>query len=556
MRRFEEHATDLLILVSFSFSAILNFAAFNGLRGDEIFVVLLFGAGFLVYALCVAFLMRYVYAQSLLRLSVYASSIFVTIFLYPELRGLLWNVGQVELPVGQALLTLVIWLLLALGLGAGLVFVMERQVGRLAVAAMALVLLVNPVFFIVGQGFGSRSVNGSGADSGLVDMGLFSPATLPTSILEVEPRADTSGYPNIYMLSVDSYPPARVLAREHRLDNTEFFSALRARGFEIADGARSNFPATIYSVNTTMNMAYHRMVDARSEAEAIAAYQSKGFVGTISEPSIATTELKRRGYSFVLAENGFLGSIVCSDHVDTCINEQLASSELVSAIIQTTPLIDIFPHVDLEFAEFVALFSLRRASDFQASSRLIFESYTIDEVALLDPSDLDEPFLFLTHVVGMHNLGWDRNCDFIALERPPTVGEQAVLFRHQLGCLNSQILTGVDAILARDPSAIVFLLADHGTTLRHSQSRRPPDEWIGDADAVDELFGILLGLRVPTHCSPDMYNDMTPVNAMRRIFSCVDGEEHPLVPDRSFLFSVRGWTADPYFRHIDGEFAE
>lgn len=372
---------------------------------------------------------------------------------------------------------------------------------------------------------------------------------VPEDIISAEIK-NPAARPNVYFLSADSYLDQEVLRELFGIDNSGFIRALEQKGFVFPKRTTSNFPGTIYSLNTTLKMAFHDMVEMPKN-EAIERFVTTGF-GTIAGPSITSVEMKRRGYAYVFAENGFLESVSCTGHVDICLNSQFGSAELFSSIVQMTPGVDILPNIKDVFPDLSTMFALRRASDIQATGRQVYETFTMDLLADMPLGDFPEPYFFVTHAFGMHNIAWARDCSFIGFTQSSQFTQQQLTdyYRDQLHCLNEQFLTGINSIIERDPAAIIVVTSDHGTSLGYQQSTRSPDEWADNPTATEQLFRILLGFRFPEECRDLPYDGVSLVNVMRLIFSCIDGRPYELLPDRQFLLSVGGWRDHPYFMEV------
>ena len=66
----------------------------------------------------------------------------------------------------------------------------------------------------------------------------------------------TSELPDIIYLVPDRYPSAKTLIHVYDIDNSPFYAALKARGFEVAKNAHTNYPMTFQSLASTLNGGY------------------------------------------------------------------------------------------------------------------------------------------------------------------------------------------------------------------------------------------------------------------------------------------------------------
>jgi hypothetical protein len=134
-------------------------------------------------------------------------------------------------------------------------------------------------------------------------------------------------------------------------------------------------------------------------------------------------------------------------------------------------------------------------------------------------------------------------------------------YRENTRKANVHMLQTIDRISEIDPNALIVIAGDHG-------SYRYGDAWKGadnpndafeakglDSDAVAvDYFGILMAIRSRGQCDELIYENMTPVNLMRVIFSCLSGDRellHGRVADMSIFPS--GVPTSIYMTVKDGK---
>ncbi len=81
--------------------------------------------------------------------------------------------------------------------------------------------------------------------------------------LPAEVASPDEGHPDIYYLVLDGYGRGDVLQKYYGFDNAEFLDGLRQRGFYIADKSSTNYPSTVFSLPSSLNMRYHELIDRR-----------------------------------------------------------------------------------------------------------------------------------------------------------------------------------------------------------------------------------------------------------------------------------------------------
>jgi hypothetical protein len=98
-------------------------------------------------------------------------------------------------------------------------------------------------------------------------------------------------------------------------------------------------------------------------------------------------------------------------------------------------------------------------------------------------------------------------------------------FAVDTGCLNKEVIEGIDYILANDKSdPIIIIQSDHGSPLLE------PEPTKNNLVA----FAILNVMRFPPGCGQRFYDSISTINTFRLVFSCLENEPLPLLPDRHF----------------------
>ena len=62
--------------------------------------------------------------------------------------------------------------------------------------------------------------------------------------------------PDIYYIILDEYPNNESLKKNYGFDNTEFLTFLENSGFYVVNNSFSNYPTTIQSLSSSLNMEY------------------------------------------------------------------------------------------------------------------------------------------------------------------------------------------------------------------------------------------------------------------------------------------------------------
>jgi hypothetical protein len=73
---------------------------------------------------------------------------------------------------------------------------------------------------------------------------------------ELPTTSDISVHPDIYLIILDAYGRADFIEKAFHYNNSEFIAFLEEKGFFIAEQSRTNYPQTLLSVSSMLNMNY------------------------------------------------------------------------------------------------------------------------------------------------------------------------------------------------------------------------------------------------------------------------------------------------------------
>ncbi|GLR90139.1 sulfatase-like hydrolase/transferase [Bradyrhizobium iriomotense] len=313
-----------------------------------------------------------------------------------------------------------------------------------------------------------------------------------------EPAARFRISPNIYWIVLDGYPRLDVLKDEFAFDNSDFIRSLATVDFVVLGKSRSNFPATVNSISSTLNSDY----TVTGEGDALKPFPIEQMEALVRGKSRTVSRLASAGYTYVHFENGYDYLTECAPDVPKCVRGNLGLDELDIAILSNTPIIDLVLRYQQQ-----APFAWGGVSDLTSKLEAIRST----------PS----PFFLYAHVLAPHPpIRFTATCGFRAadpdLQRWTPSARPA--FIDQLRCTNSQALTLLQKIVRDDASALIILQSDHGTAFR-GQFGKPPTDW-SDAD-LHERFGALDAMRLPRQCRAAAADDLTLVDTFPLVFSCL-----------------------------------
>jgi hypothetical protein len=176
------------------------------------------------------------------RAAVVTSTVLMGVFSYGALQQFLtasFTSGSEATPFWIKLVT-VCFLAVILCLTAVLRWSQYLQQANYILNVVSIFLVAGPLFQAGMGNFGTYALRDALPDRAAFDQNPLAGKQL-------------SDRPDIYYFILDGYGREDVLKEDFDFDNAEFLSALRDRGFEVADQATANYPATIISVSSAVN---------------------------------------------------------------------------------------------------------------------------------------------------------------------------------------------------------------------------------------------------------------------------------------------------------------
>ncbi|MBI5708046.1 MAG: hypothetical protein HZC36_13775 [Armatimonadetes bacterium] len=340
--------------------------------------------------------------------------------------------------------------------------------------------------------------------------------------------------PDIYYIVLDGYGRSDVLKELYGLDNEPFLSALRARGFFVADRAQTNYVQTELSIASSTNFDYLQDLPKPSGS----GEDMRGILDGMIDDSRFSRLVKQFGYQYVGVATGFPALRFSS--ADVTYSGDSGQSLYLSALLEKTPI-----QTPGQF----------RNSMFQVRYDLLKDSF----VNLKRLGEQTGPPRFvMAHVLAPHPpFVFKEDGTFTAPKRAfayydgsdfmisgGTQEEYASGYAAQVKALNRMLLQTIDAILANgDREAVILLQGDHGPKLGLDQN-------LIEKTDLGEVLPILLAARGPDPLKSELLPDMTPVNLTRTVARTIFGQSMEPLPNRSYYSP---WLYPYRFEEVKGE---
>lgn len=340
--------------------------------------------------------------------------------------------------------------------------------------------------------------------------------TLIAAALSRGPEPGFEPARDIYYIVLDSLGSADALQRNYGLDLAPAVAALRARGFYVVEGARSNYSQTYLSLSSTLNLGY---LDEVARAVGSTTTDRAPLEYLIQQNALMRLA-SRAGYRNVAIGSDYMATQQF-DQADVCVCSVSGIDELEVAALALTPLAaaplewlvggDLYgPHRRKIVDTFATLEDFKRGS-----VRTFLFAHVLAPhppfVLARDGSPLPPPST-------PYSLSEWRAAGGAETEYIRGYGEQS---RYVL----DRITAFVDAVLQQPgPPPVIVVHGDHGPGLRMNTG--------GSNEAsMRQRMEIFAAYYFPGGAD-SLYPTMTPVNGARLLASTYLGAELPPLPDR------------------------
>jgi hypothetical protein len=333
------------------------------------------------------------------------------------------------------------------------------------------------------------------------------------------------GLPDIYYIILDGYARADVLQEVYAFDNSEFTSFLEDQGFYLAGQSRTNYPQTVCSLSSSLNMTYlddlpGQVGEATRDLSPLQAMTSHNRV---------FARLRQEGYLIRNISSGFF----FTEDLDVEVTEapEYQVSALQGQLLSLTPypifadLLGLSDPYDLHRERIrYALQHLRQRPE---TERPVF---TFSHIVAPHP-----PFVFDAGGGEVQPVG-----AFSIFDGDQYAGSQEDYlegFRQQTIFVNQEIKQVITDILGNSSRPVIIVLqSDHGPG-----SRLVWKDW--ERSYLPERMSILNAYYFPDGDYSHLYPSITPVNSFRVILSQFFAEAYPLLADRNYFASL----GSPYY---------
>ena len=343
--------------------------------------------------------------------------------------------------------------------------------------------------------------------------------------------SDTETPPDVYYIILDEYSRSDVLNEYHDFDNDEFIEFLENRGFHVAKESYANYPLSMQSIPSLMNMRYLDFL-VEEIGEDVRSYKP------LNEKSVGLLPNNQVMKNFKSMEYKIINFNTHSLHkhdfdladVNICDRDvYVMDNRLFDSTLRTT----IFGYIVERWDE---------------EERRDIVTCTFNELPDIKESFKDEPIFVWAHLMLPHP-PWifGPNGEEVTPGKPLLITDNPeyrdsgeipkIQYLQQLQFANKKTIEFVNTILDRNDYAIIIIQGDHGSAWDVNwlePSNEDISQRLRNFDAIyfpDEEKRLVLE------------DDRTLVNTFRIIFNSYFESGYEILPNELYW----AWIGKPYY---------
>jgi hypothetical protein len=364
---------------------------------------------------------------------------------------------------------------------------------KISTAKVGRFLSVVCVFLVIGTIYpiARFHTNASGRMQEGYAQQLFGP--LPRGADKLEDK------PDVYYIILDAYGSKEGLAKFYGYNNQDFVAQLSARNFKVCEGSLSNYPYTIYSVPSSLNMSYLE----NKNLYTVNPHLNMKRALCIYKHNRLESFFKTMGYkTFFMSYYGFYDVPSSSKSLWERFIRKITSPFTITLLVLTP----LSVKLDAVFYGEVQ----NRLDALEAISKLQGPKFTFSHIYCPHPQPSRD--------LALNKMSLD-------MEKKNYIKD--------LQDLNPRVLKVVDTILRNSTKPpIIVIQGDHGWTFPSEEKKLSVSEFYACR------YGILNAYYLPNGGEKILYKGITPVNSFRMILNYYFGTQLERLPD--FQYFVPG----------------
>lgn len=334
-------------------------------------------------------------------------------------------------------------------------------------------------------------------------------------------KSELSKY-NVYHIVLDKYTSNKVLEESFNYDNSEFTQILRDKGFKVNLDAHTNYPHSLYSLSSTLNMQY---------ADEIAGELGVDPNNNNGERAIMYPAFLRNKIGKIFKDEGYTNYHIGSwyfatsrsdfaDHNLIYNNKKYTVDEYTFNFLQNSMIPTIADRYFL--IDNAELYKLSINYSFSKLKDLVYE--------------INYPKYVFSHIIFPHPpFLYDEDCQEL------TTAEKAlsyeILYVKAIRCANIKVLDVIDTILnSGSENSIIILTADEGAGGDRDEMQEDDYNFVNASyKEIERRTGILSAIYFPDKNYSHVSDSITNINLYRLILSQYFGYDYDLVEDKVYI---------------------
>lgn len=339
------------------------------------------------------------------------------------------------------------------------------------------------------------------------------PARSPIAGQVIKPLADTAARPDVYLIIMDEYLGTSGLQEYYHYNNSAFESYLKQKGFHINSASHSNYPATLYSMASMLNMRYLDPAEIGSSK----GFAYKNMIGLINHNAVIEY-FKRFNYSIHNYSPFAVGDIRPNYYFTTMPRdiEMITFRMLYSRTVRR-----------LVYGEPQDYIDLSSISNF--FNKKVAATHENQLQGVLSAAGKQSPaftylHLIMPHKPFMYDSSGKLTDTYKAIKGNRTLGTDT-LYLQYLVYTNKRMMQYLDQLFAATKGkAVIMVMSDHG----YRDAYNIPGKYFG--------FKNFNAIYLPNRDYHLWYDSVTNVNQFPLLFNTLFGQQMPLRKDTSIVY--------------------
>lgn len=323
-------------------------------------------------------------------------------------------------------------------------------------------------------------------------------------------------HPNIYYIVLDAYTSFDVLKTYYYYDNDNFAHYLVDNGFYVARKSKCNYPVTVLSICSSLNMRY---IPYWEKVRPGNAFYLKCING-IRESEAASIMLQN-GYSYIPIGHTFFKEGFGKRKNIVSVKNYPNSHHLWFNELSLTPLEPLAAKWDIYFVDRHRLNTLFEFSALEKAIDYPGPKFVFAHILCPHP-----PYVFHRDGSSTSDIIPRVMSNEVYIARKKMYVEQLEFATHKI----RQIL---NRVVKNDSSAIIVLQSDHSEWV--ADTLKQPHDYVRDSNFLAQRMPILNAYRVPPEIRKALYDSISPVNSFRIILDNEFGMHAGTLPDNHFV---------------------